>query len=101
MCGHGTIGLIPNLAYPGRLQPGPHRIDTPAGVVGATLHIDERVQCKTFLPIERKKVTFYSSTVSKVVGASPGRESVLLNRESRPANQLGESRGVNRLLHQS
>jgi 4-hydroxyproline epimerase len=38
MCGHGTIGLIATLAYLGRVQPGEHRIDTPAGVVTARLH---------------------------------------------------------------
>jgi len=43
MCGHGTIGLIRTLEYLGRLQPGAHRIDTPVGVVGATLHSDGRV----------------------------------------------------------
>jgi len=43
MCGHGTIGLIRTLEYLGRLQPGAHRIDTPVGAVGATLHQDGRV----------------------------------------------------------
>jgi 4-hydroxyproline epimerase len=43
MCGHGTIGLIRTLQYLGRLEPGVHRIDTPAGVVAATLHPDGRV----------------------------------------------------------
>jgi 4-hydroxyproline epimerase len=43
MCGHGTIGLVRTLAYLGKLQPGPHRIDTPVGAVGATLHPDARV----------------------------------------------------------
>jgi 4-hydroxyproline epimerase len=38
MCGHGTIGLIVTLAHLGRIQPGEHRIETPAGVVTATLH---------------------------------------------------------------
>lgn len=38
MCGHGTIGLIVTLAHLGRIQPGEHRIDTPVGVVTATLH---------------------------------------------------------------
>jgi 4-hydroxyproline epimerase len=38
MCGHGTIGLIVTLAYMGRIRPGQHRIETPVGVVGATLH---------------------------------------------------------------
>lgn len=43
MCGHGTIGLIATLAYTGHIQPGTHRIDTPAGVVTATLHEDGQV----------------------------------------------------------
>src|SRR6478735_8172211 len=38
MCGHGTIGLVATLAHLGRLRPGAHRIETPAGVVTATLH---------------------------------------------------------------
>jgi 4-hydroxyproline epimerase len=38
MCGHGTIGLMVTLAYMGRIRPGQHRIETPVGVVGATLH---------------------------------------------------------------
>ncbi len=38
MCGHGTIGLIVTLAHMGRIQPGEHRIETPVGVVAATLH---------------------------------------------------------------
>jgi 4-hydroxyproline epimerase len=43
MCGHGTIGLIASLAYLGRIKPGEHRIETPVGVVTATLHEDGRV----------------------------------------------------------
>ena len=38
MCGHGTIGLVITLAHLGRLKPGAHRLDTPVGVVTATLH---------------------------------------------------------------
>ena len=38
MCGHGTIGLIVTLAHLGRIQPGEHRIETPVGIVTATLH---------------------------------------------------------------
>ncbi|CAM3577757.1 proline racemase family protein [Deinococcus frigens] len=43
MCGHGTMGLVSTLAYLGRIGPGEHRIDTPVGVVTATLHDDGRV----------------------------------------------------------
>ena len=37
MCGHGAIGLIVTLAYLGRIAPGDHRIETPVGLVTATL----------------------------------------------------------------
>jgi 4-hydroxyproline epimerase len=43
MCGHGTIGLMITLAHLGRIAPGTHRIDTPVGVVTATLHEGNRV----------------------------------------------------------
>lgn len=43
MCGHGTIGLVVTLAYLGRIQPGHHRIETPVGIVGATLNDDSTV----------------------------------------------------------
>src|SRR5690606_21934019 len=38
MCGHGTIGLMASLAWLGVIEPGEHRIETPVGVVSATLH---------------------------------------------------------------
>lgn len=38
MCGHGTIGLIASLAYRGRVTEGIIRVETPVGVVEATLH---------------------------------------------------------------
>jgi 4-hydroxyproline epimerase len=43
MCGHGTIGLIATLAHLGRIQSGEHRVETPVGVVKATLHADAKV----------------------------------------------------------
>jgi 4-hydroxyproline epimerase len=43
MCGHGTIGLITTLAHLGRIGPGEHRIETPVGIVTATLHPDGEV----------------------------------------------------------
>ena len=43
MCGHGTIGLIASLAYLGTIKSGDHRIETPVGVVTATLHEDGQV----------------------------------------------------------
>lgn len=43
MCGHGTIGVVVALAHLGRLTPGAHRLDTPAGIVTATLHPNRTV----------------------------------------------------------
>jgi 4-hydroxyproline epimerase len=38
MCGHGLIGVIATLSFLGRIQPGTVRVETPVGVVEATLH---------------------------------------------------------------
>jgi 4-hydroxyproline epimerase len=43
MCGHGTMGLVTTLAHLGQIGPGAHRIETPVGVVTATVHDDGRV----------------------------------------------------------
>lgn len=43
MCGHGTIGLIVSLAHLGKITPGTHRIETPVGIVTATLHPSGKV----------------------------------------------------------
>jgi len=41
MCGHGAIGVIASLSYLGRINPGPYKIETPVGIVEATLHPTE------------------------------------------------------------
>src|ERR1700761_4785396 len=46
MCGHGTIGLVVSLAHMGRIKPGKHRIDTPVGIVEATLNDDLSVSVR-------------------------------------------------------
>ena len=43
MCGHGTIGLVSTLSYLSRISIGEHRIETPVGIVTATLHEDGQV----------------------------------------------------------
>jgi 4-hydroxyproline epimerase len=53
MCGHGTIGLVVTLAHLGKIKAGEHRIETPVGVVTATLHRDGRVAV-TNVPSWRK-----------------------------------------------
>lgn len=37
MCGHGTIGLVKTLSHLNRIQPGKHSIETPVGIVDATI----------------------------------------------------------------
>ena len=53
MCGHGTIGLVVTLAHLGKIKPGEHRIETPVGVVTATLNPDGSVSV-TNVPSYRK-----------------------------------------------
>jgi 4-hydroxyproline epimerase len=43
MCGHGTIGVLTTLAHLGRIGLGLHKIETPVGIVEATLHEDGSV----------------------------------------------------------
>lgn len=43
MCGHGSIGLVATLAYLGRLKAGTHQIETPVGMIAASLHSDGAV----------------------------------------------------------
>ncbi len=54
MCIHGTIGLAVTLAHLGKIGPGAHRIDTPVGVVVATLHKDGSVEVAN-VPSYRKE----------------------------------------------
>jgi 4-hydroxyproline epimerase len=57
MCGHGTIGVVEALAHLGRIQPGPHRLETPVGVVTATLHQDGEVSVAN-VPSYRARTDF-------------------------------------------
>ncbi|HEV3425788.1 MAG TPA: 4-hydroxyproline epimerase [Paraburkholderia sp.] len=58
MCGHGTIGLVVSLAHMGRIGPGLHRIETPVGIVEATLNQDGSVAvCNVPAYRYRKAVT--------------------------------------------
>ena len=43
MCGHGTIGVMVSLAHLDRIGAGIHRIETPVGVITATLHDSGKV----------------------------------------------------------
>jgi 4-hydroxyproline epimerase len=46
MCGHGMIGVMETLRFLGRIQPGEHQIETPVGIVSATLHDDGQVSVR-------------------------------------------------------
>jgi 4-hydroxyproline epimerase len=69
MCGHGTIGLVVTLAHLGRLRAGEHRIETPVGIVAATLHEDGSVSVQN-IPSYRqaKQVTVHVPGVGAVTG---------------------------------
>jgi 4-hydroxyproline epimerase len=57
MCGHGTIGLVVTLAHLGKIKPGEHRIETPVGIVTATLHPNGEVSVAN-VPSWRAKKDF-------------------------------------------
>jgi 4-hydroxyproline epimerase len=69
MCGHGTIGLVVTLAYLGRIKPGEHRIETPVGIVTATLHPNGEVSVVN-IPSWRaqKSVTVQVPEIGPVTG---------------------------------
>ena len=43
MCGHGTIGVVETLHHLGKIDKGVHRLETPVGIVTATLNEDQTV----------------------------------------------------------
>ena len=69
MCGHGTIGLVTTLEHLGRIQPGHHRIETPVGIISATLHQDGSVSVQN-VPCYRKakQVTVEVDGIGEVAG---------------------------------
>jgi 4-hydroxyproline epimerase len=69
MCGHGTIGLVVTLAHMGRIEPGEHRIDTPVGVVTATLRRDSSVSVENIASYRKAKaVTINVPGIGNVTG---------------------------------
>jgi len=55
MCGHGTIGVVATLAHLGRIKRGKHLIETPVGVVCATLHGAGKVTVENVVSFRHKK----------------------------------------------
>ena len=69
MCGHGTIGLMITLAHLGRIKPGAHRIDTPVGIVSATLDPGGEVSVTNVASWrERKGITVQVPGLGPVTG---------------------------------
>ena len=66
MCGHGTIGLVVTLAHLGRIKSGEHRIETPVGVVTATLHPNGEVSVANVPSWRAKK-----AVTTEVPGVGP------------------------------
>lgn len=69
MCGHGAIGVIATLEHLGVITPGVHRIETPVGVVAATLNADRSVSVEN-VPSYRKAraVTVDVEGIGKITG---------------------------------
>ena len=69
MCGHGTIGLVVTLAHLGKIKPGEHKIETPVGIVTATLHANGEV---TFANVpsyrKAKSVSIDVPQIGKITG---------------------------------
>jgi 4-hydroxyproline epimerase len=63
MCGHGMIGLIITLKHLNRISAGEHRIETPVGIITATLHTDDRVSIRN-VPSFRKAKSVRAGNVT-------------------------------------
>lgn len=63
MCGHGMIGLIITLRHLGRISSGEHHVETPVGIVTATLHDDGRVSIRN-VPSYRKAKAIHAGGVT-------------------------------------
>ena len=69
MCGHGVIGVIATLEHMGAIFAGEHRIETPVGIIAATLHEDHSVSVGN-VPSHRKAraVSVAVEGIGKVIG---------------------------------
>lgn len=60
MCGHGTMGVVATLAHLGRIRCGQHCIETPVGVVRATLHENGAIAVENVASYRYKKAVSVS-----------------------------------------
>ncbi|HEX9046889.1 MAG TPA: proline racemase family protein [Verrucomicrobiae bacterium] len=69
MCGHGTIGLVVTLAHMGKIAPGDHCIETPVGIVTATLHKNGEVSVANVPSYRKAKgITVEAPGIGKITG---------------------------------
>jgi 4-hydroxyproline epimerase len=69
MCGHGTIGLIESLRFAKQLEPGAVKIDTPVGLIAATLHADGRISVTNVVSYRSaRQVAVQVPHVGQVIG---------------------------------
>lgn len=69
MCGHGSIGVIASLAYQGKISVGEHYLETPVGMVKATLHDDGSCSIKNVPSYRyRSQVTVDVPNVGRMQG---------------------------------
>jgi len=69
MCGHGTIGVVATLAHLERIGVGVHRLDTPVGIVTATLRPDGMVSVANVASWRAKKaLSIEVPGIGKVTG---------------------------------
>lgn len=69
MCGHGAMGVVVTLAHLGRIKPGEHRIETPVGVVSATLHSNGEVSIENVASYRKaKNVSVKVDGIGRITG---------------------------------
>lgn len=68
MCGHGTIGVIETLLHLGRIGVGTHKIETPVGVVEATLHGSGEVEIQNVPSMRREAKKVIQTSIGEVSG---------------------------------
>jgi 4-hydroxyproline epimerase len=69
MCGHGLIGVVATLHHLGRIGPGVHRLETPAGCVTARLRADKSVSVTNVLSYRhRQHVSLHVPAEGTILG---------------------------------
>jgi proline racemase len=69
VCGHGAIGVIATLAHLGKITPGVHRIETPVGIVTATLNADRSVSLENVQSYRKARgVSVEVEGIGKIAG---------------------------------